>query len=320
VVSALVWKRTGFSFTMVYRIPPEGMMSMDVATLKPVVLAILLALALWLIESTPAGAIQYVTPAGPVAQGQVTRILLNGITSGSRIEGFWQGKPLMFFQLAESEFAALVGVDLRLKPGNYPLKFKILPPGGDSINRNANVEVVAKDYGVERLRLPKKMVSLDEPTLKRVRREQAIFTALWKKQTPERYWSGPFTMPVTGKRLSPFGLRRIINDEPRSPHSGLDVRAPLGEPIRAANRGRVALVGEFFFAGNAVVIDHGLGLYTMYFHLSEQKVAQGDRVEKGSVIGLAGATGRASGPHLHWGVRLDGARIDPLELIRITSE
>jgi murein DD-endopeptidase MepM/ murein hydrolase activator NlpD len=242
------------------------------------------------------------------------------VAPGSEVKGFWLGKPLLFFQIAAGEFVSLLGVDLNLTPGDHELEIQVLPPGNPLMRRHDNLHVVSKDYGVERLQLPENMVTLDAATLKRVRREQARFSALWNKQSPDRHWTKPFTLPVPGKRLSPFGLRRIINDEPKSPHCGLDLRAALGDPVEAANSGRVALVGDFFFSGNAVVIDHGLGMYTMYFHLSQLKVSQGDRVEQGSIIGLAGATGRASGPHLHWGARLGGARIDPLELLRVTSE
>jgi murein DD-endopeptidase MepM/ murein hydrolase activator NlpD len=159
------------------------------------------------------------------------------------------------------------------------------------------------------------MVTLDAVTLKRVRRESAEFKKLWDVYTPTRYWYGSFVRPVEGRLTTAFGLRRILNGEPRSSHSGVDLRAALGEPVRAANHGRVVLVGEFFFHGKAIVIDHGWGLYTMYFHLSEVNVSKGDLVGKNYVIGLAGATGRATGPHLHWGVRLGTARVDPFALL-----
>jgi murein DD-endopeptidase MepM/ murein hydrolase activator NlpD len=183
-----------------------------------------------------------------------------------------------------------------------------------------SIEVVDKDYGVQRLKLPGWMVALDGPTLARVSREAALLSVLWPKRTPERYWQGSFMAPLPGKPGTPFGVGRIINGQPRSPHSGVDLHAALGEPVRATNRGRVAFVGDLFFHGLAVVVDHGLGLYSMYFHLSELRVAPGDLVEKDGVIGLAGSTGRSTGPHLHWGVRLAGARVDPFSLLGVTAE
>jgi len=114
---------------------------------------------------------------------------------------------------------------------------------------------------------------------------------------------------------SSFGFRRIINGTPRAPHSGTDLSAPTGTEVVAANHGRVVLVGNFFFAGGSVVIDHGGGLFTMYFHLSEFKVEEGATVKSGELIALSGSSGRVTGPHLHWGARLANARIDPLELL-----
>jgi murein DD-endopeptidase MepM/ murein hydrolase activator NlpD len=265
------------------------------------------------------GSPEFFPPHGPVAQGEVAQVLVQGVLAGAAVEGSWQGEGLGFFPAGEGVRAALIGIDLRLPPGTYPLEVRLRGRGEDPITWRETVQVVAKDYGVERLQLPERMVTLGPKTLKRVREEEARFAALWGKRSPECYWSGPFLRPLAGDLLSPFGRARFINDEPRSPHTGVDLRAALGEPVLASNGGRVALVGEFFFHGRAVVIDHGLGLYTMYFHLSEVKVKAGKRVERGAVIGLAGATGRASGPHLHWGVRLAGARVDPFALVKLTG-
>jgi murein DD-endopeptidase MepM/ murein hydrolase activator NlpD len=121
-------------------------------------------------------------------------------------------------------------------------------------------------------------------------------------------------MPTEGSVQYTFGRRRVINGQPRNPHTGEDISAPQGAPVAAINYGTVRLVADQFFSGKSVVIDHGLGLYSMYFHLSEIAVRVGDLVAKSQVIGAVGATGRASGPHLHWGVRLNGARVNPLSL------
>jgi len=262
---------------------------------------------------------QLLSPQGPVAQGEVARVLLRGVPAGATVAGSWQGEAVGFFPLANGDWEGLLGVDLRLTPGNYPLEVRLQPRGQTPVLWKEPVQVVAKNYGVERLELPERMVTLDAKTLKRVKQEGMRFSALWEQRSPECYWREPFLRPVPGPVLSGFGRNRVINGEQRSPHTGLDLRATLGEPVLASNSGRIALVGEFFFNGRAVVIDHGFGLYTMYFHLSEVKVKTGERVERGAMIGLAGATGRASGPHLHWGVRLAGARVDPLALLKATG-
>lgn len=267
-----------------------------------------------------AAGIELVVSTEPVAQGGISKISLKNLPSGSKVRGSWQGEPVEFFQTEKGEYDSLVGIDLKLMPGTYPLKVYIEPVGDPPLTVRKNLTVVAKDYGLQRLSLPERMVSLDAATIKRVREEGARFSALWHKRSRDRYWRGSFILPVSGEVSTPFGRRRMINDKPRSPHSGVDLRAALGQSVRAANHGRVALVGEFYFHGRAVVIDHGWGLYTMYFHLSEVYVAQGDFVEKESVLGLAGSTGRSTGPHLHWGVRLGGARVDPLALLRVTGE
>ena len=127
-------------------------------------------------------------------------------------------------------------------------------------------------------------------------------------------------MPLDGSpRAAGFGLKRIINDEPRAPHTGADFSAPAGAPVLAVNAGTVVLAEEHFFAGNSLVLDHGEGLFTMYFHLQESVVRPGQRVRAGEMLGRVGSTGRATGPHLHWGARLFGARIDPEELLRIAT-
>jgi len=163
------------------------------------------------------------------------------------------------------------------------------------------------------------MVELDPETATRVSQEAERLNDLWKTVTPRRIWQGTFLSPVPAAAVPEgFGLRRIINDQPRSPHSGADYKAPRGSVVRASNAARVALTEEQFFAGNALVLDHGLGLYTIYFHLQEFTVKTGDVVQKGQEVGRVGATGRATGPHLHFGVRLNGARIDPAALLRLS--
>ncbi len=163
--------------------------------------------------------------------------------------------------------------------------------------------------------MPKAYVEPDRATLARIEREQRLLAGLWDKTAAEPYWRGTFLPPADGSPGSAFGLRRFFNGEPRSPHAGIDFRAPEGAPVRASNRGRVVLASGLFFTGNTVVIDHGCGLFTLYVHLSEFGVRQGAWVDRGQEIGKVGMTGRATGPHLHFAVRLGDARIDPAALV-----
>jgi murein DD-endopeptidase MepM/ murein hydrolase activator NlpD len=162
------------------------------------------------------------------------------------------------------------------------------------------------------------MVELDAPTLKRVEEESKLLRTLYATITPERLWRGRFAKPVGVPDAGEgFGARRIINGQVRAPHAGLDYSADAGTPVVAANTGRVALVAEYFFPGRLVVLDHGLGLYTLYFHLERAEVTEGDRVDRGQSIGRVGASGRATGPHLHFAVHLRQTRIDPALLLQL---
>jgi murein DD-endopeptidase MepM/ murein hydrolase activator NlpD len=173
------------------------------------------------------------------------------------------------------------------------------------------MKVVKKKYPEEHLKVARKMVDFPQDILKRVLADQKAVRGVCSHITAERYWKGPFIWPVNSKILSPFGLRRFFNGQPRSPHSGVDLRAKDGVPIVAPNNGRIVLARDCYLSGNTLVIDHGGGLYTLYAHLSQFKVKRGAMVKKGQTIGLAGSTGRVTGPHLHWGVSLLGTRVDP---------
>jgi murein DD-endopeptidase MepM/ murein hydrolase activator NlpD len=209
------------------------------------------------------------------------------------------------------------GADLAAKAGIYGLSAGFSTEGFD---QTFNVEVVKRDHGVRRLTLPKKMVDLDAATLERVRAESRIMEGLWQAPGTRPLWSGAFLRPVPGPVAGPFGRRSVINGRPKSPHSGVDLKAPRGTPVKAANNGRVVLTAEHFFSGKSVVIDHGGGVLSMYFHLQEVLVEDERGVDKGEIIGLVGATGRSTGPHLHWGVRMNGARVNPMQLLALSGE
>ncbi len=203
---------------------------------------------------------------------------------------------------------ALVGIPLSAAPGTHSLT--ITEPSGVSVSHQ--FEVVAKQYPEQRLTIANtKMVNPDPEDLERIRSESAQMREQYLSFTATLQQLRPFLKPLEGVTSSPFGRRRILNDQPRSPHSGLDIAADQGTPVSAPAPARVALTGDFYFNGKTVFLDHGQGLVTMYCHLSEISVEPGDRVLRGATIGLVGATGRATGPHLHWSVSLNGNRVDP---------
>jgi murein DD-endopeptidase MepM/ murein hydrolase activator NlpD len=215
--------------------------------------------------------------------------------------------------------AALAGLDLGLDAVTLGWRLTRVGPSGEAVVLGAgSFEVRPVTYPTQSLTLPPAQVDLDARTLARVRAEQAEIRQTLESGAGERLWDGAFRAPVEeGRPTGGFGLRRIINGQPRSPHTGFDWAAPRGTPVVAANAGRVALVAEHFFAGRLVVLDHGLGLFTLYFHLDETRVTRGERVLAGHRLGSVGATGRATGPHLHLGVVLDGARVDPMSLLQL---
>ena len=216
------------------------------------------------------------------------------------MDGSVAGRPLFFFPYADG-YAALIGIDLEAKPGKTPWRVGFVDGTGAPRKAAGAITVKARKFPVQRLSLPKSMVDLSPEDERRANAESARLRTLFDTVGPERLWRGPFTKPVaTDAKAEGFGSRRVINGKPRSPHSGADFAAPAGTPVVASNRGRVALVVEFFFGGRLVALDHGEGLYTLYMHLDRADVVEGALVERGSIIGAVGSTGRATGPHLHW--------------------
>jgi len=210
-----------------------------------------------------------------------------------------------------------LAADLTARPDRYRAFFKKNPSGHE---KQLVIEVRKKDYGVRRLNLPKDMVELNTIAHKRVMKESKLMGNLWEAPPSTPLWNGPFLRPILGKVMGPFGPRTIINNQSRAPHSGVDLKAKKGTPVRATNDGRVALTCDHFFRGRSVVIDHGGGIQSMYFHLERILVQQDEMVTKGHIIGLVGSTGRATGPHLHWGIRVNGTRIDPLRLLSVSRK
>ncbi len=252
-----------------------------------------------------------------VRQGEIVEIVLSVPSHATSAEGTWRGKNIQFFKIQNPPtLLGLVGVDLDSKVGASSLKVTIVAPQWKE-NRKFIIEIVDASFPVQTLQLPRNMVDLDADTLNRVRKEAKHLRTLFAQTNTPRAWTDNFIVPLKGKISGAFGRRRIINGQKKNPHTGEDISAPQGAEVQASNRGIVRLATEQFFSGKSILIDHGLGLFTMYFHLSEMLVKEGNTVERGEMLGLVGSTGRATGPHLHWGARLNNARVDPYELIRM---
>ncbi len=252
-----------------------------------------------------------------IHQGELSLIRIH-VENGETPLVTWMGEKVHLVSNPEkTDWIGFLGVDLTAGPGRNDVVVKMSDSGPE---QRLNMEIREKDYGVRNLTLPQNMVDLDAETLARVRKETAVTNALWEAEPSSPLWDGSFMKPVPGEVIGPFGRRSVINGHPRSPHTGVDLRGKKGTPIKAINDGRVVLTGDHFFSGLFVVIDHGGGIQSMYFHMDKIQVQQGEMVEKGAIIGSVGSTGRATGPHLHWGVRVNGARIDPSQLVDKSSQ
>jgi hypothetical protein len=256
-----------------------------------------------------------------VSQGGVCLVTVSGPDSLTSAYGeFLKMRIPMARANRDGVFQGLLGIDMKTTPGTYTIRAVAEGHGQENSEGVFPLQVAAYDFGVQRLTLPPSKVDLDSKTLERVTEEAKRVKAVLGAYREERLWSGPFVRPVEGVVTAPFGVRRILNGQERSPHTGVDLQAPEGTPIRACNSGVVVLVDDLFFSGNMVVLDHGWGVYSMYSHLSEAVVHEGDGIAKGEVIGLAGSTGRVTGPHLDWRIRLNGARVDPLVVLKLTEQ
>ena len=251
--------------------------------------------------------------------GDVAWVHVRGAAADAAIEGSLGSRSLAFFPYAGGQ-AAAVGIDLEVKPDPQAWRLAILEPGREPRYLSGRLTIRRRDFPVQRLTLPTAMVDLDPETERRAVSEGERLRTLYQTITAERLWRGRFVRPVAGTEApTGFGARRIINGQPRAPHSGADYAAERGTPVVATNRGRVVLVGDFFFGGRLVMLDHGLGLYTLYMHLDRVDVTEGSLIGRGEMLGAVGSTGRATGPHLHFQVQLKRARVDAAALLELPA-
>ncbi len=247
-------------------------------------------------------------------QGSVVQATFPDEPGTKSVAVVWGNKTIPVFRVKEA-WTTIIGVDLDTKPGEHKAQVLFRTEDGRVDKREAIIKVVEKKYPTTELTVEEKYVELSKADLARAKRETAELEAIYAMAGDEELWTEPFTIPIPGRTGTNFGHRRIFNGEPRAPHAGADLRATTGTPIHATNRGRVVLAKNLFFTGNTVILDHGLGVYSLYAHLSRINVKRGEIVARSQLVGLAGATGRVTGPHLHWGMRVQGARVDPFSLV-----
>jgi murein DD-endopeptidase MepM/ murein hydrolase activator NlpD len=286
---------------------------------------ITLFLLFFLVAAVPAPASNFTVHAQPAKLVNGGPVLFQ-VKSPLRLEslrGTWLGHELTFSYVGHAKmWFALAGVSLETAPGVYPLELE-----GAATGKDGKPITFTRNFVVARGKYPKIKAALSvdtkftEPTpeqQKQIEEGQEVKKDYLNRVTPDREWSGSFTAPAEASISDVFGSERIFNDgKTSSPHLGLDFRVPSGTPVQAMNDGTVLLARPLYFEGNFVVIDHGQGLLTLYLHLSEFKVSEGEPVKRGQVVGLSGGTGRATGPHLHVAVRWQGTYLDPAGLLTL---
>lgn len=271
-----------------------------------------------------AGAVLAQTPpltvvhhARAVHPGEVVILEVRSSRALAHVRATAFGATVRFFPAARGVWHGLAGIDLDTRPDSYPVVVEAAGGDGATLRTTYTLEVEPKEFPTRHLTVEPRYVEPPADVLDRILRESARQAGIFETVTALRQWRGGFLRPVPGQATSSFGRRSVFNGQPRRPHSGTDFRAAAGTAIRAPNAGTVVLAENLYFSGNAVILDHGWGLYSYFAHLSAIAVTEGEAVQPGQVVGEVGATGRVTGPHLHWTVRLNNARVDPLALLAL---
>ncbi len=242
----------------------------------------------------------------------------------SRVQGVLTGPitggEVLFFPSHTSPrlWYALAGIDVETPPGTYQLDIQAATAPGKPLHAGRPIQVEAAHYRTSTLSVPQNFVEPDPETQKTIAADKEVKDRAFAQSAPLPEWSGNFVRPVNAAATDSFGTRRTFNGKLASIHRGMDFRAASGTPVAAANSGKVVLARKLFYEGNCVIVDHGQGLMTLYMHLSRIAVSEGSTVRKGQRLGLSGATGRVTGPHLHFAVRWRHAYLDPAGIFQLT--
>jgi murein DD-endopeptidase MepM/ murein hydrolase activator NlpD len=243
------------------------------------------------------------------------------VATSSKIQSLsasWFGHELIFFHPPDGRsWYALAGVPVETTPGRYALTVKKTLSAGKSAEIRIKIKVAAAAYPRITIKVAKQFTEPSPEQLREITADKDVKQKTFAAETPQRLWVGTFLPPVSAPVSDVFGTARVINQEVKSRHLGLDYGVPAGTPIHAVNHGTVLLARPLFFEGNCVVLDHGQGLLSLYLHLSEFSVKEGDEVAPGQIIGLSGGSGRATGPHLHLAIRWQGVYVNPATLLKM---
>lgn len=281
-------------------------------------LAIVLGEALAVpVRATESSGIDIRTRARTLRPGELVVIDLGLDAEATAVQVRLFDRATDAYRLGPGRWQALVGIDLDQPAGDYVLTASA--DGGAATGEHP-LTVTPHKFAVRTLKVNPDFVNPPQSVLARIQEESRFLQALYDHPAPERLWEGMFYRPVPHQANSRFGVRSVFNGERRSPHAGTDFLSPAGTPIRAPNAGRVVAARDLYFSGRTVIIDHGLGLFSQLAHMSRIDVVEGDTVTAGQVVGLVGATGRVTGAHLHWGLRVGAARVDALSLLALLAK
>ena len=255
-------------------------------------------------------------PAKPV-RGSPLLFRAVAPASAKAVSGSWMGHELMFFRSSGNTWYALAGVPVETKPGSYDLTLAEMLPTGSRKLPVRKVKIWRASYPRIAIHVAKQYTEPSPEQLKQVAEDKTLKQRVFATETPERLWSGSFEAPVNAAVSDVYGTERVFNGEVQSRHLGLDYGVPTGTEVHAVNSGVVILARPLYFEGGLVVIDHGQGLMSLYLHLSDFRVKEGENVQKGQLIALSGGSGRATGPHLHLAIRWQGVYLSPATLLQL---
>ena len=282
--------------------------------------AALLAAAVSRAADCPPARLRIEIPSASSAQGAVFPVTVRSATPVLRgtLEDGRREIPLTASEDGRT-LRALAGIDFESAPGVRTLRVEAVTACGRTERAARRIEVGSGRFRVQSLRVDPAYVEPPESERERIRLDREKVARVWAAADTAARWGGPFRKPVAAAALGDFGAKRVYNGKQRSRHNGVDLAAAEGAEVLAPAPAVVALADELYFSGGTLILDHGSGLFTTYFHLSAIDVPPGTEVAAGQRIGAVGATGRATGPHLHWGARLHGARVNPLDLLRLPA-
>jgi len=258
--------------------------------------------------------------ARAVAPGEAVLLTFQAARGLASVRGTAFGHPFSAYPGADPDtWHALVGIDLSTSPGGSEVSVEARHADGAPVRAGARLTVEAKTFATRRLTVAPEFVTPPASVQARIERERQLLDRLLSDVSPQRLWTDGFGRPVGGEVISVFGVRSVFNGEARAPHRGIDFRGASGTPVRAPARGRVVLAEDLYFSGSSIVLDHGVGAFSLLAHLSRIDVRPGTLVSRGDVVGAIGATGRVTGPHLHWTLRIGPAAVDPLSVLALAG-